>query len=66
MNETIIKIPDLRVIFKEDVGAITFPNIKEIVLSKLVDTYFAFGNALRGMPGILTNRHGDIISFRQN
>ena len=66
MSETVIKIPDLRIIFKDDVGAISFPNIKEIPVSKLVDTYHAFGNALRGMSGVLTNRDGDILGVRQN
>ncbi len=65
MDETVIRIPDLRIIFNENTGAITFPNIKEIPLSRLVDTYQAFGNALRKNKNVLVNRHDEIIGVRQ-
>ena len=65
MSETVIRIPDLRVVFKEDVGAIIFPNIKEIPVSKLVETYLEFGNALRNMPGVFVNKYGEIRGIRQ-
>ncbi len=65
MNETVIRIPDLRIIFNEDTGAITFPNIKGIQLSRLIDTYFAFGNTLRKNENVIVNRHDEIIGVRQ-
>jgi hypothetical protein len=66
MDETVIRIPDLRVVFKDDVGAICFPNIKNIPLKQLIETYFALGDSLRKMPGVLTTKNGDIVGVRQN
>ena len=66
MDETIIKIPDLRVVFNNNVGAISFPNIKEIPLERLFETYSAFGNALRNQPNIIKNKNGDILGVRKN
>ena len=66
MNETVIKIPDLRVTFNDNVGAISFPNIKEIPIERLFETYLAFGNALRSNPNIIKNKDGDTIGVRKN
>lgn len=64
MAETIIKIPDLRVVFSKDTGAISFSNISEIELSRLFDVYLALGNFLRNHSHIIKNRNGDILGVR--
>jgi len=67
MNETVIKIPDLRLVLGDGVGAISFPNLKEIPLSKLVETYWALGNALRQNPNIILSQDRELIlGVRQN
>jgi hypothetical protein len=63
--ETVIKIPDLRVVFDDETGAISFPNIKEIKLKHLIDVHFALQKALRQHPNVAVSKHGTILKEEQ-
>ncbi len=63
--KTVIEIPDLRVCFNKDTGAILFPNIKELEISKLVEVYWNFEATLKTLPGVIVSKNGDICGVRK-
>lgn len=66
MEDTSIKIPDLRVKFSDDLPVIHFEGCKEVKDIELFKIYMKFESWLLTMPNAIKTTDGELLGWKDN